>query len=168
MLTLFSRLINLKRISDFYSLLRNYKSTKDGQKIWDKLTQITEFKELIQKERMEALKGNKTYIVAGLAGAATVAKFLGLIDEGTWQTIMGFLGAAGGMTLAAKINHNTLISKQAEYKVNALLNQSSMINMGQGINPNLMQTGMLDPNARSKAPGNVRVETKYNPPKTNR
>lgn len=53
---------------------------------------------------LETLQGKKTYIVAGLATITTLIKYLGYIDEDTYQLFMGFIGAGGAATLAAKMN----------------------------------------------------------------
>lgn len=80
------------------------------KKMWDVLSDITEFKELIARERMQALQGKKTYIVAALAGAAVAANVLGFIDDDTKNTILGFLAALGGATVAAKMNRQEKVT----------------------------------------------------------
>ena len=49
------------------------------------------------------MKGYKTYIIAALAAAATGLHYLGYIDAGTYQTVIGFLGAGGLATLRAAV-----------------------------------------------------------------
>ena len=48
--------------------------------------------------------GYKTYVVAALIAAVSVAHSLGYIDAATQQTLIGLLGAGAVSTLAAKIN----------------------------------------------------------------
>lgn len=50
------------------------------------------------------LEGKKTYIVAVLAAGVVFAYSLGYIDDGTYQTLLGLLGAGGIATLGAKGN----------------------------------------------------------------
>ncbi len=50
------------------------------------------------------LQGKKTYIVAVVAAAATLLKYLGYLTDDGYQMIMGLLGAGGIATLAAKSN----------------------------------------------------------------
>lgn len=50
------------------------------------------------------LQGYKTYIIAVLIGALTVAKALGYIDQVTYDTLVSLLGAGALGTVAAKIN----------------------------------------------------------------
>lgn len=47
------------------------------------------------KELYIRIDGYKTYIVAGIVSSATFAKLVGWIDEATFNTLMGFLVAAG-------------------------------------------------------------------------
>ena len=49
------------------------------------------------------ITGNKTYIGCGLLAAITVAKALGWIDEQTYLTLLGLIGAATGVALRAGI-----------------------------------------------------------------
>ena len=125
---MFGRARNLLRINKLYGLFRDYienpskRNKKHLAEMWDVLSDITEFKELISLEKMRMLKGNKTYILAGLAAAATAAKFLGFIDEGTWQTIMGFLGAGAVATTRAAISNN---NEQIAQRINTLAAISS-------------------------------------------
>ena len=62
------------------------------------------------------LKGFKTYIVAVLAAAVTVAHMLGYIDESAFQNLMALLGSGAVMTVAAKLNRAT---EQAKTDFNA-------------------------------------------------
>lgn len=48
---------------------------------------------------MDFLKGNKTYLIAIAMGIATALHAADLIDTGTFQTIMAFLGSGGLATL---------------------------------------------------------------------
>ena len=50
------------------------------------------------------LAGKKTYIVAALAAGVVFAFSMGYIDESTYQTLLGLLGAGGIATLGAKGN----------------------------------------------------------------
>jgi hypothetical protein len=49
------------------------------------------------------LSGAKTYIVAGLMLACSFAKSRGWIDESTYATVMGILGAGGLAALRAGV-----------------------------------------------------------------
>lgn len=53
------------------------------------------------------LQGYKTYVIAGFIAAVTLAHALGYIDEATFTTLLGLLGAGGAATLAAKVNRTT-------------------------------------------------------------
>jgi hypothetical protein len=53
------------------------------------------------------LSGYKTYIVAGLAGALTIAHALGYIDSDGYATLMALLGAGGVATVRAAIAKST-------------------------------------------------------------
>ena len=55
----------------------------------------------------DMLKGFKTYIVAVLAAAVTVAHMLGYLDESAFQNLMALLGSGAVMTVAAKLNRAT-------------------------------------------------------------
>lgn len=62
---------------------------------------------MTQKAKMtlvEQLQGKKTYIMAGLIGIVTVAKYLQWIDDETANTLLGLLGAGTVATVAAKVN----------------------------------------------------------------
>jgi hypothetical protein len=65
---------------------------------------------------LAALKGFKSYIVAALAAAVTVAHMLGYIDESTFQSLMALLGSGAIATVAAKLNR---ASTQATVDFNA-------------------------------------------------
>lgn len=54
---------------------------------------------------LEKLKGKKTYIVAVLAGIATSLLSLGIIDNSTYLTVMGFLNSGAIATLRAGIEN---------------------------------------------------------------
>jgi hypothetical protein len=62
------------------------------------------------------LKGFKTYIVAVLAAAVTVAHMLGYLDESSFQSLMALLGSGAIATVAAKLNR---ASTQAQSNFNA-------------------------------------------------
>ena len=49
------------------------------------------------------LSGKKTYVVAVLMGALTVAHTAGMIDDATYQAMLGLLGALGLGTLRAGV-----------------------------------------------------------------
>ena len=53
------------------------------------------------KTIIEELRGKKTYVIAIIAGLVTVMKMLGNIDDATYTTLMGLLGAGGLATLRA-------------------------------------------------------------------
>lgn len=50
------------------------------------------------------LTGKKTYIVAALAAVATLFKYLGYLDDDTFNMLVGLFGAGGMATMAAKSN----------------------------------------------------------------
>lgn len=50
------------------------------------------------------LQGIKSYIVAAVAAAVTVAHMMGYIDESTFQSLMALLGSGAVATVAAKLN----------------------------------------------------------------
>ena len=72
------------------------KSTKWWIEFWTTLFGIREVKVMLQ--------GYKSYIVAALTAAVTVAHMLGYIDDATYQTLLALLGAGAVGTVAAKIN----------------------------------------------------------------
>jgi len=45
------------------------------------------------------IKGKRTYILAGIIGLASFAKYLGYIDESLYQLIVGFCGAGAAATI---------------------------------------------------------------------
>lgn len=99
----FSRLRNLHRINKLYGLLRQLKEkpeTRSSVKHWIRIWETA----LAVKEIQEMLAGYKSYIVAALAAAVTVAHSLGYIDDATFNTLMSLLGAGAVGTVAAKIN----------------------------------------------------------------
>lgn len=51
------------------------------------------------------MNGKKTYIIAILAGISTTLNFLNILPHGLYQTIMGFLGAGGLITLRSAIEN---------------------------------------------------------------
>jgi hypothetical protein len=53
---------------------------------------------------IEFLKGKKTYIIGFCVAGATFALNVGWIDEGTYQTVLGFLGAGGLLALRAGLS----------------------------------------------------------------
>lgn len=56
------------------------------------------------KEIRMTLQGFKSYIIAAMAAAVTVAHMLGYIDEAMFQSLMALLGAGAVTTVAAKLN----------------------------------------------------------------
>lgn len=52
---------------------------------------------------MNFLSGYKTYIIAALVGAVTVAHTLGYINDEIFKEALGFLGAGGLVTLRAAV-----------------------------------------------------------------
>jgi hypothetical protein len=54
------------------------------------------------------VKGKKTYIAAGLVGAAAIGHFLGFIDQHTYEVIMGLLGGAGLAALRSAVESAVL------------------------------------------------------------
>lgn len=50
---------------------------------------------------LAALRGKRTYLIAALIGLLSAAKFLGWVDEGTFQTLSVLLGAGGIAALRA-------------------------------------------------------------------
>lgn len=74
------------------------------------------------------MNGNKTYIVAGVAALATAAKYLGYIDEVTYQAIIGFLGAAGLATMRSAIGNVKSEVADAKVQVRSLMAQSHPLN----------------------------------------
>lgn len=49
------------------------------------------------------MKGYRTYIIAVLIGVASAAKYLGYLDETTFQMITGLLVGGGFATLRAAV-----------------------------------------------------------------
>ena len=98
-------LLNLYRIQKLYSHFRKgvdnptlFKTKEYWLEFFKIAWSITEVKEI-----MGFLKGYKTYIIAALTAALTLAHSLGYIDEATYQTLLALLGAGGLSTVAAKI-----------------------------------------------------------------
>lgn len=52
---------------------------------------------------MSALRGYKTYLIAAVMAALAVSRALNWIDEATYQTLLGLLGASGLATLRAGV-----------------------------------------------------------------
>lgn len=50
------------------------------------------------------LQGKKTYILAAIAAVVTFVKYLGYIDDGMYQTLVGLLGAGAVATLRSSVN----------------------------------------------------------------
>jgi hypothetical protein len=99
-------LINLYRIQKLYSHYRKgvdkptlFKTKEYWLEFFKLAWSITEVKEI-----MGWLTGYKTYIIAALTAALTLAHSLGYIDEASFQTLLALLGAGGISTVAAKIN----------------------------------------------------------------
>lgn len=72
------------------------KSTKWWIEFWTTIWGIREVRVMLQ--------GYKSYIVAALTAAVTVAHMLGYIDDATYQNLLALLGAGAVGTVAAKIN----------------------------------------------------------------
>lgn len=53
---------------------------------------------------IDFLKGKKSYFVAGLMAALSILKYTGKIDDSTYQSLIGLLGAGAVSTVSAKIN----------------------------------------------------------------
>ena len=49
------------------------------------------------------MRGYRTYVLAGIIAAAAVAKWLDLIDDATYQMILGLTGGTGLYTLRSGI-----------------------------------------------------------------
>ena len=100
-------LLNLYRIQKLYSHFRKgvdnptlFKTKEYWLEFFKLAWSITEVKEI-----MGWLKGYKTYIIAALTAALTLAHSLGYIDEATYQSLLALLGAGAVSTVAAKINN---------------------------------------------------------------
>jgi hypothetical protein len=63
------------------------------------------------EEMRTMLQGFKSYIVAAVAAAVTVAHMLGYIDETLFQSLMALLGSGAVATVAAKLNRATAQAK---------------------------------------------------------
>lgn len=103
---MFNRLINLYRIQKLYGLIRDlieqpkkYNNARHWKQIVSAALLVKEIQEMFDK-----LKGYKTYIVAILAAAVTVAHALGYIDDETKNTLLALLASGATATVAAKIN----------------------------------------------------------------
>lgn len=57
------------------------------------------------------LQGIKSYIIAAVAAAVTIAHMLGYIDESTFQSLMALLGSGAVASVAAKLNRATAQAK---------------------------------------------------------
>lgn len=55
------------------------------------------------KFNLPTLAGSKTYIIAGVIGIATAARYLGYLSESTYQLVLGLLGAGGLAALRAGV-----------------------------------------------------------------
>lgn len=55
---------------------------------------------------MSWINGYKTYLCAVLLGLATVARALGYIDDATYATLAGLLGAGGLASLRHGLSNN--------------------------------------------------------------
>jgi hypothetical protein len=91
------------------ALYRLYKKARKHPELLKDVKFLTEvFKTAWEiKEIREMLKGFKSYIVAAVAAAVTVAHMLGYIDEAMFQSLMALLGAGAVTTVAAKLNRAT-------------------------------------------------------------
>ena len=97
---------NLWRIATAYRLIRkgiDQHEQLESPLYWrDTFTALLAIREV--RDMLMQLRGFKTYIMAALMGALTVAKALGYVDDATYQTLMALLGAGALTTVAAKIN----------------------------------------------------------------
>lgn len=59
------------------------------------------------EEIRNMLKGIKSYLIAAVAAAVTIAHMLGYIDESTFQSLMALLGSGAVAAVAAKLNRAT-------------------------------------------------------------
>jgi hypothetical protein len=99
-------IINLYRIQKLYGLFRKgvdnhslFKSSEYWTEVFETALAIKEVKEMLK-----ALQGYKTYIIAILTAALTVAHALHYIDDATYQALLTLLASGGVATVAAKIN----------------------------------------------------------------
>lgn len=84
-----------------------FKNKEWWEDFFIKLWKVEEFRIIWRRDIMGFLKGKKTYLIAMAIGALTALKALGFIDEATYQTILGLLGAGGLMTLRAGVTTET-------------------------------------------------------------
>lgn len=99
-------LINLYRINKLYNQIRE--GIENRAKLADKNYWFELFKTALSvkeiQEMLAKLQGYKTYIVAALSAVLTTLKYIGKIDEATYNTLMALLASGGLATVAAKIN----------------------------------------------------------------
>lgn len=116
---MFNRLINLYRIQKLYGLIRDLieqPQLRGNKKHWEKIFKTALLVKEIQ-EMLNFLKGSKTYIIAALAAAVTVAHMLGYIDEATRDSLLALLMSGGAATVAAKINRVQKTADSVEVEV---------------------------------------------------
>lgn len=116
------KLLKLKKLDSLWN-----KRDITSPKWWDEFAStLLSIKEVnkFARDTMDSLKGYKTYILAAVIAAATVAKYLGYIDENVYQTLIGLLGAGATATIAAKVNRVHLTAEQNQNTVKTLFGAS--------------------------------------------
>lgn len=116
------KLLKLKKLDSLWNK-RDITSPKWWNEFASTLLSIKEVNKFV-RDTMDSLKGYKTYILAAVIAAATVAKYLGYIDENVYQTLIGLLGAGATATIAAKVNRVHLTAEQNQNTVKTLLGAS--------------------------------------------
>jgi hypothetical protein len=102
-------LINLYKELKLYKL---YKDAREHPEVMSKTEfWIDVFKTAwgIEEIRnmLKALQGYKSYLVAAVAAAVTVAHMMGYIDDTLFNSLMALLGSGAVATVAAKLNRVT-------------------------------------------------------------
>lgn len=98
-------LVNLWRIKTLYDRItegRRHPARLADPAYWIRLYRAA----WAVEEVRTMLAGYKTYIIAALVAAVTVAQQLGYLDAATAQTLLGLLGAGGLATLRAGVTKN--------------------------------------------------------------
>jgi len=96
-------LLNLYRIQKLYKLFR--KGVGNPALFKDKEYWLEVFKTAVTiREVKEMLSGYKTYIIAILLAAVTLAHSLGYINDQLYQALLALLSSGGLATVAAKMN----------------------------------------------------------------
>lgn len=106
------KLLALRKLQGLWKK-RNLTSRKWWEEFVGTALKVPEINDFV-RGTMQNLQGYKTYILAAVIGAATVAKALGYLDENTYNTLMGLLGAGTAATLAAKMNRTEMIAKEVQ------------------------------------------------------